>query len=171
MRALVCCVLLLADALFVNYTWTPPQLPTTTLAAGARSSSVFMGVDVFGRGSYGGGGFGVGLALEAAAAAGLSAALFAPGWVHENLDKAHFHELQDKWWGQVSWRRGGGGAFVWWGGAGRLGKGGSGCGDREVREGERGRGGGVCGGGGERTWLSHSFISCKVSDGGRQAVM
>jgi mannosyl-glycoprotein endo-beta-N-acetylglucosaminidase len=60
-----------------------------------------MGVDVFGRGSYGGGGFGVGVALEAAAAAGLSAALFAPGWVHENLDNSRFHELQDKWWGQV----------------------------------------------------------------------
>lgn len=90
-----------ADALFVNYTWTPPQLPATTAAAGGRGSSVYMGVDVFGRGSYGGGGFGVKVALEAAAAAGLSAALFAPGWVHENLDNARFHELQDKWWGQV----------------------------------------------------------------------
>jgi len=62
-----------------------------------------MGVDVFGRGSCGGGGFGVKLALSAAAEAGLSAALFAPGWVRENLDKARFHELQDCWWQQVSW--------------------------------------------------------------------
>jgi mannosyl-glycoprotein endo-beta-N-acetylglucosaminidase len=60
-----------------------------------------MGVDVFGRGSYGGGGFGVHLALSAAREMGLSAALFAPGWVQENLEKARFHELQDKWWLQV----------------------------------------------------------------------
>lgn len=86
----------------MNYTWTPPKLPTTAAAAGLRASSVFMGVDVFGRGSYGGGGFGVAQALSAAAEAGLSAALFAPGWVRENLEKARFHELQDLWWQQVS---------------------------------------------------------------------
>lgn len=99
---LCCCyICTAADALFVNYTWTPPQLPTTVAAAGARSSSVYMGVDVFGRGSFGGGGFGVHLALSASREMGLSAALFAPGWVQENLDKARFHELQDKWWLQV----------------------------------------------------------------------
>lgn len=91
----------LSDALFVNYTWTPDKLPATTAAAGARAASVYMGVDVFGRGSYGGGGFGSKLALAAAVEAGLSAALFAPGWVRENLDKAKFHELQDQWWQQV----------------------------------------------------------------------
>jgi hypothetical protein len=116
----------------VNYTWIPPQLPTTTAAAGRRATSVYMGVDVFGRGSYGGGGFGVGQALSAAREAGLSAALFAPGWVHENLEKTRFHELQDKWWGQVSkhpalkgslglWlgQRAGGGSDLWGGKLGR----------------------------------------------------
>lgn len=29
---------------------------------------------------------------------GLSAALFAPGWVYENQDKEHFFEHQDKFW-------------------------------------------------------------------------
>eukprot|EP00775_Hariotina_reticulata_P011568 gene11568-11712_t len=70
-------------------------------SAGARQSEVYMGVDVFGRGSYGGGGHNVGLALRAAAAAGLSAALFAPGWVLENLDRTKFAELQERWWQQV----------------------------------------------------------------------
>jgi mannosyl-glycoprotein endo-beta-N-acetylglucosaminidase len=90
-----------ADALFVNYTWTPEKLPATVSAAGGRRTSVYMGVDVFGRGSYGGGGFGSTIALAAAKAAGLSAALFAPGWVRENLDRSHFHRLQDTWWTQV----------------------------------------------------------------------
>jgi mannosyl-glycoprotein endo-beta-N-acetylglucosaminidase len=74
-------------------------------AAGGRQSEVYMGVDVFGRGSYGGGGHNVGVALRAAAAAGLSAALFAPGWVMENLDRTQFAELQERWWQQVSSRQ------------------------------------------------------------------
>lgn len=35
-------------------------------------------------------------AMEVIQRHGLSAALFAPGWVYENLDKRHFFENQDK---------------------------------------------------------------------------
>lgn len=47
---------------------------------------VYMGVDVFGRGSYGGGGDQCHVAVQAAMRCGLSAALFAPGWLYENAD-------------------------------------------------------------------------------------
>jgi mannosyl-glycoprotein endo-beta-N-acetylglucosaminidase len=57
---------------------------------------------VYGRGCFGGGGFNTNLALAAAKAAGLSAALFAPGWVQENLDKGRFAQLQEQWWHMVS---------------------------------------------------------------------
>lgn len=49
----------------------------------SRQWDVWMGVDCFGRGTYGGGGFNCSEALEAARAAGVSAALFAPGWIWE----------------------------------------------------------------------------------------
>lgn len=126
--------------------WTPEQLAPTVDGAGTRGRSVFMGVDVHGRGSYGaagacahlgtpaalcavmhaccvrtcgccervralvaaaaaaalpaagGGGWGASRALAAASQAGLSAALFAPGWVFENLQQQRFEELQQRWW-------------------------------------------------------------------------
>ena len=40
-----------------------------------------MGVDVFGRGTYGGGGMACAAAAQVALRAGTSLALFAPGWV------------------------------------------------------------------------------------------
>lgn len=79
----------------------PETLADTISASAARHTDVYMGVDVHGRGSYGGGGNNVGVALRAAASAGLSAALFAPGWVFENLDRQNFIELQEQWWTKV----------------------------------------------------------------------
>jgi endo-beta-N-acetylglucosaminidase D len=91
----------LADALFLNYCWKPCTLPESVTAAGARALDVLVGVDVHGRGCFGGGGHNTGLALAAAKEAGLSAALFAPGWVYENLGKERFAELQEQWWHKV----------------------------------------------------------------------
>jgi hypothetical protein len=91
----------LSDALFLNYCWKPSTLPESVAAAGARAHDVLVGVDVYGRGCFGGGGWSTNLALAAAKAAGLSAALFAPGWVHENLEKTRFAELQEQWWHTV----------------------------------------------------------------------
>ena len=42
-----------------------------------------------------------GVALKAAREEGLSAALFAPGWVYENHERSCFHELQETFWGKV----------------------------------------------------------------------
>jgi mannosyl-glycoprotein endo-beta-N-acetylglucosaminidase len=37
-------------------------------------------------------------AVAAARAAGVSAALFAPGWVYECNDRSGFEQLQERWW-------------------------------------------------------------------------
>lgn len=61
---------------------------------------MYVGVDVFGRGCPGGGGWNTREAMQMIADAGLSAALFAPGWVFEELpEKDKFHENQLRFWG------------------------------------------------------------------------
>ncbi len=50
----------------------------------SRRWDVFMGIDCFGRNTYGGGGYDCDKALRAIRQAGVSAALFAPGWVWED---------------------------------------------------------------------------------------
>lgn len=80
------------DGIFLNYVWTPDLLAgsaataTQSLTSSSSSSSssrrwdVYAGIDVFGRNTYGGGGYSCDKALEAIRQAGLSAAIFAPGW-------------------------------------------------------------------------------------------
>lgn len=51
---------------------------------------VYMGIDVFGRGTWGGGGFDVDKALGKIARAGVSAALFAPSWTMEDQTTGSF---------------------------------------------------------------------------------
>ena len=61
-------------------------------------SDVYVGIDVFGRGCFGGGEFNCVTAMEAIRAKGLSAAIFAPGWTYEiplrlvNSNGTQFHE-------------------------------------------------------------------------------
>ncbi|KAG2497145.1 hypothetical protein HYH03_004736 [Edaphochlamys debaryana] len=90
-----------ADALFVNYKWTESAPAAVAAAAGSRATEVYMGVDVFGRGSYGGGKDNCPVALAAARASGLSAALFAPGWVYEEFDRATFEPRQEAFWAAI----------------------------------------------------------------------
>ena len=61
------------DGLFVNYTWkadTPAQASAEAAACGRLGPDVYMGVDVFGRNTYGGGGMDSDIAIKAALAAG-----------------------------------------------------------------------------------------------------
>lgn len=92
-----------AHGIFVNYGWrshTPAQLAERV---GARSPDVFLGVDVFGRGTFGGGGMNTCAALAAAAGAGLSAAIFAPGWVYEAHGGGEgFAARQHEYWRRVA---------------------------------------------------------------------
>ncbi|KAK9829564.1 hypothetical protein WJX72_006515 [[Myrmecia] bisecta] len=92
-----------SDALFVNYTWKPAVLSEAAARAGARCCDIYMGIDVFGRGTYGGGGMNCGMALEAVRAAGLSAALFAPGWVYECGDRASWQTRSHRFWAALRW--------------------------------------------------------------------
>ncbi len=45
------------DGIFLNYTWKFEMLLQTKINAGERYRDVFVGIDVFGRGCFGGGGF------------------------------------------------------------------------------------------------------------------
>ncbi len=60
-----------ADAIFVNYHWNEQTPGGAAAVAGDRKHDVYMGEDVFGRGTYGGGGMGCDAALTAAVAAGM----------------------------------------------------------------------------------------------------
>ncbi|PRW45396.1 glycoside isoform A [Chlorella sorokiniana] len=71
------------DAIWVNYTWRRGTPAAVRKEAGPRAADVYMGVDCFGRGTYGGGGFRCNTALRACLAQGLSAALFATAWPYE----------------------------------------------------------------------------------------
>ena len=87
------------DGIWINYTWerTTPAAVThhlrqgssggTTAHHSARKYDVYMGVDAFGRGSYGGGGLGCPTALTAARSEGLSVALFACAWPFEKYQE------------------------------------------------------------------------------------
>ncbi|ERL84702.1 cytosolic endo-beta-N-acetylglucosaminidase isoform X2 [Dendroctonus ponderosae] len=75
------------DAIFLNYTWTEATLIKSVEAAGARRFDVFVGIDVFGRGMFGGGMFNTYKATKLARKHDLSIAIFAPGWTHETLEK------------------------------------------------------------------------------------
>ncbi|KAJ7250390.1 glycoside hydrolase family 85 protein [Mycena rebaudengoi] len=88
-----------STSIFTNYTWGPSYAAKTaqyfrsldkTLAhvAPQTLTDIYMGVDVFGRGSHGGGGFGAYKALTHIAPAGLSTALFGQGWTWENTQDA-----------------------------------------------------------------------------------
>ncbi|KAG2361265.1 glycoside hydrolase family 85 protein [Suillus spraguei] len=107
-----------SDAFFTNYTW-PPSFPALTAqyfmsldpaligddAKGSPISSVkslqsiFTGVDVWGRGSHGGGGFGSYRAMTHIdpQSLGLSVALFGQAWTWESeQDKPGWN--WDQWW-------------------------------------------------------------------------
>ncbi len=43
------------DAIFLNYAWTQSAATSSAAAAGCRKCDVFLGVDIFGRGTFGGG--------------------------------------------------------------------------------------------------------------------
>mmetsp|Transcript_16600 Transcript_16600/g.48832 ORF Transcript_16600/g.48832 Transcript_16600/m.48832 type:complete len:503 (+) Transcript_16600:853-2361(+) len=92
----------IVDALFLNYWWNPEALQRSKAAARKRALDVYAGIDVFGRGTYGGGGMTCGKAVEAIRQAGVSCAVFAPGWVFEDaqFDKKAFDANSAKFWAQ-----------------------------------------------------------------------
>ncbi|XP_058075128.1 cytosolic endo-beta-N-acetylglucosaminidase 1-like [Magnolia sinica] len=95
----------LCDGIFVNYSWMENYPKLSAAVAGERKFDVYMGIDVFGRGTYGGGQWTMNVALDVLKKDDVSAAIFAPGWVYETKQKPDFQTAQNRWWGLVekSW--------------------------------------------------------------------
>uniref|UniRef100_A0A7I4FNY7 mannosyl-glycoprotein endo-beta-N-acetylglucosaminidase n=1 Tax=Physcomitrium patens TaxID=3218 RepID=A0A7I4FNY7_PHYPA len=90
-----------SDGLFTNYTWSEGMAKLSANAAGERNFEVYMGVDVFGRNTFGGGGFDCDKALKVAREGEVSAALFAPAWVYETNQPPSFEIAQSRWWSRI----------------------------------------------------------------------
>ncbi|CAN6921477.1 unnamed protein product [Brassica oleracea] len=86
----------LCDGIFMNYTWKESYPKLSAEVAGDRKYDVYMGIDVFGRGSFGGGQWTVNTALDLLKRNNVSAAIFAPGWVYETAQPPNFHTAQNK---------------------------------------------------------------------------
>ncbi|XP_031209391.1 cytosolic endo-beta-N-acetylglucosaminidase isoform X2 [Mastomys coucha] len=86
------------DGFFTNYNWREDHLQRMVAQAGERLADVYVGVDVFARSNVVGGRFDTDKSLELIRKHGFSAALFAPGWVYECLEKSDFFQNQDKFW-------------------------------------------------------------------------
>ncbi|ONI24700.1 hypothetical protein PRUPE_2G256300 [Prunus persica] len=95
----------ICDGIFVNYTWKKNYPMLSADVAGDRKYDVYMGIDVFGRGSFGGGQWNTSVALDVLKRDGVSTAIFAPGWIYETNQPPNFQIAQNHWWALVekSW--------------------------------------------------------------------
>ncbi|KAL8050132.1 hypothetical protein ABFX02_06G063200 [Erythranthe guttata] len=95
----------LCDGIFVNYSWEENFPKLSADVAADRKFDVYMGIDVFGRGTYGDGEWTTNVALDVIKKNDVSAAIFAPGWVYETKQPPDFQTAQNRWWGLVekSW--------------------------------------------------------------------
>ncbi|XP_042755524.1 cytosolic endo-beta-N-acetylglucosaminidase 1 isoform X2 [Lactuca sativa] len=95
----------ICDGIFTNYSWTEDYPKLSAAVAGDRKFDVYMGIDVFGRGTYGGGQWTANVALDVIKKDDVSAAIFAPGWVYETKQPPDFQTAQNRWWSLVekSW--------------------------------------------------------------------
>ncbi|PNY07780.1 cytosolic endo-beta-N-acetylglucosaminidase-like protein [Trifolium pratense] len=95
----------ICDGIFVNYTWKEDNPRLSAAVAGDRKFDVYMGIDVFGRNTYGGGQWNANVALDVIRKNDVSAAIFAPGWVYETKQPPDFETAQNSWWSLVekSW--------------------------------------------------------------------
>nr|XP_002125915.3 cytosolic endo-beta-N-acetylglucosaminidase-like [Ciona intestinalis]XP_026694401.1 cytosolic endo-beta-N-acetylglucosaminidase-like [Ciona intestinalis] len=89
------------DGIFLNYGWKDSSLEKS-LKLAKSLSSVYVGIDVFGRGIMGGGGFNSCDALKAINKYGFSSAIFAPGWVLETLGQPNFQMNNKRFWNLLS---------------------------------------------------------------------
>ncbi|XP_065870456.1 cytosolic endo-beta-N-acetylglucosaminidase 1-like isoform X2 [Euphorbia lathyris] len=95
----------ICDGIFVNYTWKNSYPKLSASVSGNRKHDVYMGIDVFGRNTFGGGQWNTSVALELLKNEDVSAAMFAPGWVYETKQPPDFQTAQNSWWNLVekSW--------------------------------------------------------------------
>lgn len=81
-----------SDLFFTDYHWREGMPLQSASLAGDRNWDVLTGVDVYGRGTFGGGQYNTRAAIEAMAPT--SVAIFAPGWTYEN--KSNYN--RDQFW-------------------------------------------------------------------------
>ncbi|KAI3986902.1 hypothetical protein MKX01_014603 [Papaver californicum] len=95
----------LCDGIFVNYTWQEDYPKLSAEVAGERKYDVYMGIDVFGRNTFGGGQWTTYIALDVLKKEDVSVAIFAPGWAYENKEPPNFQTAENSWWALVekSW--------------------------------------------------------------------
>ncbi|XAR65975.1 Mannosyl-glycoprotein endo-beta-N-acetylglucosaminidase [Bertholletia excelsa] len=93
------------DGIFVNYNWKKDYPKRSAAVAGDRKFDVYMGIDVFGRKTYGGGQWNTHVALDVIKKEDVSAAIFAPGWIYETKQPPDFRTAQNSWWALIerSW--------------------------------------------------------------------
>lgn len=89
-----------AGAMFTNYHWDRSAPVRSAVKAGPRRTDVFTGIDIYGRGTYGGGGLHTHLALRPIKQSGTSAALFAPAWTVDRCppNATNADELEERFW-------------------------------------------------------------------------
>ncbi|XP_068605972.1 cytosolic endo-beta-N-acetylglucosaminidase [Brachionichthys hirsutus] len=93
------------DGFFTNYNWTEQSLEWMSDYSGVRGrrADIYVGIDVFARGTVVGGMFETNKALKVIRKHSFSAAIFAPGWVYETQKaKSEFRDNQDKFWALLS---------------------------------------------------------------------
>ncbi|XP_050394531.1 cytosolic endo-beta-N-acetylglucosaminidase [Patella vulgata] len=91
------------DGIYLNYNWTENKLSKSkerSLAAD-RPFDVYVGIDVFGRGTPGDGGYNTREALDMVRQHELSTAIFAQGWVYETHGKENFTINENRFWGDL----------------------------------------------------------------------
>ncbi|GJQ08913.1 hypothetical protein GpartN1_g704.t1 [Galdieria partita] len=88
------------DGIFTNYHWHPNDVWLSQLASNGRQYDVYTGIDVFGRGTFGGGGYRSYVAAQVAKQMGTSVALFAFGWTCESEESggSHVEDNQFRFW-------------------------------------------------------------------------
>ncbi|KAI0531172.1 hypothetical protein KFK09_000725 [Dendrobium nobile] len=88
----------LCDGIFCNYHWKANYPKDSGTVAGDRRFDVYMGIDVWGRGTYGGGQWNTVVSLDVLKNDDVSAAIFGPGWVYETQQLPDFQTAQNRWW-------------------------------------------------------------------------
>ncbi|KAK8758145.1 hypothetical protein V5799_004228 [Amblyomma americanum] len=89
----------LCDGILLNFRWKESRLKATARYARDRKNDVYVGIDVFSRDTEYEGGYDTYKAVEAVRKHGLSAGIFAAGWVYETQGKAQFTENQYRLFG------------------------------------------------------------------------
>ncbi|CAD8152913.1 unnamed protein product [Paramecium octaurelia] len=80
---------------FSDYHWNLNKLANTEKNAGSQKNNVFVGIDVWGRGQYGGGQFNSYVALKEIKKAQLGTAIFGQAWTYETSNDSRSQFIQN----------------------------------------------------------------------------